>query len=156
MNPWTKKQKGSESRDAFKFFHKNLLDSRFYALNSDLELVEKYPVPFIVARLDFKLAGDSISFAEAIAYNQLVAMPEPYKIPVYIIEAQRPFTDVSPETHRFNVWEYEWADWKPDPPIVNKKLVASNLSWEQLGEWERQLREARRKLKRWLVADALR
>lgn len=148
MNERTKAQRGSESRDLFKYLHKNLLSSRFYALNSDLELVEKYPIPFIVARLDFKLEGDTISFSEAIAYNQLVSIPEPYRIPVYIIEAKRPFVGAKVTEHRFDVYEYEYADWKPDPPRVKRKLLHQNLTWEELGVWEDQLRNIRRQLKK--------
>jgi len=148
MNEATKRQKGSETRDLFKYLHKSLLPSKFYALNSDLELVEKYPVPFIVARLDFKLEGDTISFSEAIAYNQLVGMPEPYRIPVYIIEAKRPFIGISKEMHRFNVYEYEYADWRPDPPKVRKRIILANATWAELGAWENSLRDARRQLKK--------
>ena len=148
MNKRIKTQKGSESRDLFKYLHKNLLSSKFYALNSDLELVEKYPIPFIVARLDFKLEGDTISFSEAIAYNQLAGMPEPYRIPVYIIEAKRPFVGADIEMHRFDVYEYEYADWRPDPPRVKRKLLCQNMTWKELGLWENQLRNIRRQLKK--------
>lgn len=123
------------------------MSSEFYALNSDLELVEKYPIPFVVARLDFKLEGDTISFSEAIAYNQLVSMPEPYRIPVYIIEAKRPFVGVKTTEHRFNVYEYKYADWRPNPPRVIRKLLYQNLTWEELGEWEARLRGTRKRLK---------
>lgn len=144
MNETTRKQKGSESRDLFKYLHKNLLNSRFFALDSDLELIEKNPIQFIVARLDFKLEGDIISFSEAIAYNQLVKMPEPYKIPIYIIEAKKPFTEKDVKNHRFNIYEYVNADWRPNPPRVEKRLISANLGWDELGTWEAQLRNDRK------------
>jgi|GEM_PF-3826200 len=148
MNIWTKQRKGSESRDLFKYLHKTLLPGQFYALDSDFELVEKYPIPFIVARLDFKLKGDIISFSEAIAYNQLVVIPEPYRIPVYIIEAYHPFIGVDSCEHRFAIYRYEYADWRPDPPAVRKKLLLEDLTWGQLDEWENALRESQRLFKK--------
>ncbi len=143
MKNSTKNQKGSETRDYFKLLHKKELSSAFYALDSDLELVEKKPQPFIVARVDFKLKNDSISFAEVIAYNQLVEMPEPWKVPVYIIEALPPFVGVEPTEHRFTVYRYVHGDWRPDPPSVKLELVGKDLTWEGLGAWEKELRKQR-------------
>ena len=144
-------QRGSKTRDLFKLLHKHYLPSNCYALNSDLELVEKKPVPFIAARLDFKLEGDSVSFAEVIAYNQLIQQPAPWRIPVYLVEALRPFDDgemkeviAKAKAHRFRIYEYLGGDPYPSPPIVKKQLVIANIDWNGLREWETRLRERRR------------
>lgn len=143
---------GSRSRDQFKFLHKRLLSNKFYALNSDLELIEKYPKPFIVARLDFKVKPDTISFTEAVAYNQLVNMPMPYRIPVFIIEAESNFTCEENDrktifelhnTHQFTIYRYIQADWKPEPPTVEKEQIYFG-GWEILEWFEQKLREHRR------------
>lgn len=137
--------RGSDSRDRFKFLHKNLLPKQYWALNSDLELVEKSPVPFVVARLDFKMEPDSISFTEAISYQRFITMPMPYTIPVYIIVTSRDFKneDVPHDKHRFRVEKLLSADYRPDPPIVKTEVVADNLTWSQLGQWEGSLRRER-------------
>lgn len=142
-NDWKLTQEGSPTRDRFKLLHKRKLPRDCYALNSDLELVDKYPVPGIVARLDFKCLNDSISFTEGIAYNHYVSMG----IPVYLVEAQHQsweFTDMDPDVQRFCVYQYIEANWKPDPPIVTKVLVAADLSWADLSNWEKRLRRERR------------
>jgi hypothetical protein len=145
MKQSTRNQKGSESRDYFKWLHKNLLSHNFYALDSDLELIEKVPVPFVVARLDFKLEEDPITFTEAIAYNQLVNAPEPWCIPVYVVEAGRPFVGTAAENHRFTIYRFVQADWRPEPPVVERELIAQGLTWQGLGAWEDGLRQRRRK-----------
>jgi hypothetical protein len=144
MDKIIKSLKGSDSRDLFKYLHKNLLSEKFYALDSDLELIEKEPVPFIVARLDFKLQGDLVSFTEAIAYNWLVEVPQPYRIPVYLIVAERLFQYRKPEDHRFTIYEFKHADWRRDPPFVEKNLLLENITWQELGLWEAQLRKLRK------------
>lgn len=143
MDAQKRKLKGSKTRDQFKYLHKNLLNRSFYALDSDLELVEKHP-PFIVARLDFKCLGDSISFTEGIAYNEYTEK----LAPIYIIEAQcraREFIEMDSETHRFNVYQYIQADWHPNPVEVEQELLHENLTWDELGEWEGKLRQYWRK-----------
>lgn len=138
MNPIKQAWKGSPSRDLFKYLRKRLPGS-FYALDADLELVNKNP-PFIVARLDFKKAGDIVTFTEALAYNEMV---EKHRIPVFIIEAVGEFLDVHPSKHRFNVYEYHEADWRPQIPVVDKTLLHSELTWPRLGKWEADLRKQR-------------
>lgn len=116
------------------------MPGNFYAINSDLELVSKYPFPHIVARLDFKVAGDSISFAEAIAYNELVNRG----IPVYIIEAEDPeFINKQATEHRFSVYRYLYADPLPDPPLVKRTLELKSATWAELARWEALLRKKR-------------
>jgi hypothetical protein len=157
MNDRTKKQKGSKSRDKFKVMHKHIMSKDCWALNSDLELVEKKPRPFIVARLDFKLDGDSISFTEAISYSQFINMPPEHRIPVYIIEANREFRDYEnddadvgellkhKDKHRFTIKKLLKADYVPDPPVTETKVMKENITWEELAAWEVGLRAHRRK-----------
>jgi len=144
----------------FKALHQQLAPSNFYALDGDLILVEKL-IPnsvYVVAHLEFKMGKESISFAQAICFNQWVSAPLPWRIPVYIIRAREPYemppadaTELTEEycervleTHRFDVEEYLHADWSPNPPSVSCRVVAENISWSELIEWERNLRKARR------------
>lgn len=145
MEAFTKQQKGSPSRDHFKWLHKQLLPKDAWAINSDLELVAKYPRPFIVARLDFKVKGDFISFAEAISYKQLIDLPFPHTVPVYIIETERNFKndDEPTENHRFTVQHLLDCDYRPNPPTTKVETVAANLTWDGLKEWEMNLRSQR-------------
>ncbi len=144
MNDEKRNLEGSPSRDRFKVLHKQLLGKWCYALDSDLELIEKFPRPGIVARLDFKALGDSISFTEAIAYNE-------YKIklaPIYIVEAQvfpGQFVKSDPLTHRFNIYLFKEADYHPNPPTVAKQLIAERLTWKEFEQWEITLRTQWRK-----------
>lgn len=135
--------KGSSSRDTFKYLHKTELPGSFYALDADLELVAKKPVPHIVARLDFKLEGDTISFTEVIAYNYFIQMNPP--IPVYIIEAVGPFEEALPKDHRFRICRYNGGDYRPTPPTWDMECSRNLYGWEGLGAWERELRRRRRK-----------
>jgi hypothetical protein len=144
----------------FKALHQQLAPSNFYALDGDLTLVDKL-VPnaaYTVAHLEFKMSTESISFAQAIFFNQLVSAPLPWRIPVYIIRAREPYEMPPPdateltqeycervmESHRFDVEQYLSADWKPEPPSVSILTVAENIGWRELIEWECELRNARR------------
>jgi len=144
----------------FKALHQQLAPSSFYALDGDLILVEK-SLPnsvYVVAHLEFKMGRESISFAQAIYFNQIVSAPLPWRIPVYIIRARDPYempeadaTELTSEyckraleNHRFDVEQYLHADWKPEPPAANSLTIAENISWHELIEWERELRKARR------------
>ena len=154
----TKMLLGSKSRDIFKWLHKQLLPKNSWALDIDLELVEKEPMPFIVARLDFKVGNDRISFTEAIAYSTFIGMPHPHRIPVYIVYADHLFKShaenesLSPEDrkllaknhHRFTVKKLISADYRPDPPKTEEIVVLENATWEDLGKWETQLRNNRK------------
>lgn len=156
MNLFTKLQKGSPSRDKFKHLHKHMMPSRAWALDSDLVLVEKYPIPFKVALLDFKLVGDGLSFTEAIAYKQDIDAPMPYTTPVYIIEADRNFRDddVHPDEHRFKILRLIDCDYRPDPPTHQYELIGDGLTWEHLERWEMQLRTTRQaEVAAWLRAQ---
>lgn len=140
LNAWKLGQEGSPSRDRFKSLHKTQLNRKFFALNSDLELIQKWPIARIIARLDFKTLGDNVTFTEGIAYNHLVALTD---IPVYLVEARhssREFCQLPPEDHRFNIYRYVWADWKPNPPEVEKEVLQKNLIWSEFEGWEDSIR----------------
>ena len=153
---------GSKSRDWFKWLHKQLLPKNSWALDIDLELVEKEPMPFIVARLDFKVGNDRISFSEAIAYSTFIGMPHPYRIPVYIVYANHLFKShaenesLSPEDrillakkyHRFTVKKLISADYRPDPPKTEEIVVLENATWEEFSKWQTQLRNNRKQEQR--------
>lgn len=136
-------QKGSESRDRFKYLHKHMLGKDAWALDSDLELVEKSPRPFIVARLDFKMPNDGISFTEAIAYQTMLDVG----IPVYLIEAHSEFRDPEsdPATHRFDIYRLDAADSRPNPPTHHGEYILHDATWDGLAVWEKALRRARQK-----------
>jgi len=143
----------------FKALHQQLAPSKFYALDGDLTLIEKIPpaTVYIVAHLEFKMGTESISFAQAVCFNQLVSAPLPWRIPVYIIRARKPFEMPMPDAtelsedycehalknHRFDVAEFLHADWKPEPPRVSIATIAENIGWSELIEWEQQLRKTR-------------
>ena len=158
----TKMLLGSKSRDWFKWLHKQLFPKNSWALDVDLELVEKEPRPFIVARFDVKVGNDKISFSEAIAYSTLIEMPHPYRIPVYILYANHSFKShaedesLSPEDrkrlakiyHRFTVKELISADYRPDPPKTEEIVVLENATWEDFSKWQTQLRNNRKQEQR--------
>ena len=133
---------GSEARDVFKRLHKQQAPSDYYALDVDLELVSKggtvhtAPAPTIVARVDFKRPDDDLEFSEVLSYNWMAVRG----VPVYIVECHdEDFVNKSPDEHRFNVYRYKGGDFERPVNTVTK-TVASDLSWNQLVEWERCLR----------------
>jgi len=144
----------------FKALHQQLAPPSFYALDGDLILVEKIPpsTVYIVAHLEFKMNTETISFTQAICFNQMVSAPLPWRIPVYIIRARQPFEmpptnathlshdycEYALKNHRFDITEYLHADWKPEPPKVNVATVLENIGWRELINWEQKLRQARR------------
>jgi len=144
----------------FKALHQQLAPSNYYALDGDLILVEKIPpaTVYVVAHLEFKMNTETITFTQAVYFNQLVSAPMPWRVPVYIIRAREPY-DMPPtdatrlsydycqhalKTHRFDVTEYLHADWRPEPPRVSVATIAENIGWRELIEWEQELRQARR------------
>lgn len=148
---WQKRQlKGSESRDNFKGWHKGL-SKQFYASDLDLVLVEKSP-PGIVAAIDFKTNGDTVSFAECILYNSLVAAG----IPVFIVRATEmaPLNGCNEVTFAdFTIERYLGGDWRPNPPRVELELVASGLSAGEFETWELELRKEYKERKKETVTD---
>ena len=136
-------QFGSPSRDRFKGLHDDLGPGEFHALDVDFEFIDKCgttpcsPEPAIIARIDFKLPGDYIKYSEVVAYNWMITRG----VPVYIIECSNPdFVDIHSDEHRFEIRRYHGGDFH-DPPDTMQKTVARNLTWQQLFEWERCLRE---------------
>lgn len=147
MNEAVKQLKGSPARDYFKYMHKQKMSKQNYALDVDLELVEKYPIPFIVARLDYKQSGEGlgITFTEALSYQYIAGVPTPLRIPVFIVEGSSFSPEIDEKEHRFNVYELISADYKPNPPTWNKQCVLRDATWTGLADWENKLR-AKRKL----------
>ncbi|AFH21875.1 hypothetical protein OSG_eHP11_00140 [environmental Halophage eHP-11] len=134
---------GSEARDVFKRLHQQQAPGEFYALDVDFEFVSKggtahnAPAPTIVARVDFKRPNDGLTFTEVVSYNWMLTRG----IPVYVVECvDDEFIEKSPENHRFNVYRYKGGDFaKPVNTVLQR--VGVELSWGQLVEWERCLRE---------------
>lgn len=121
--------RGSKSRDDFKYWHKqDPIPRNFYALDLDFIFVEKYP-PRIVAILDYKRPGDTITFAECIAFNDLIQ-----HYPVYIVESESPFEN-------FEIYQYVGGNWRPFPPEVELQHIASLRGVDEFIEWERTLRK---------------
>jgi len=127
MDEGKRNLKGSPSRDEFKRCHKDLRRD-FYATDADLALVSKTP-PGTVAYLDYKRPGDSVSFAEAIQYNEWIQ-----NAPVYIVESN------NPTTGPFIIKRYLGANWKPDPPEVNWGKTIDLANWAEFEDWESELR----------------
>lgn len=131
---------GSESRDQFKREHKNH-GRDLYASDADLVLISKTP-PGVVAYLDYKIALDSVTFAETILYNEWMATR-----PVYVIVGQNPVDGP------FDVYRYEGGDWRPDPPQYDSRLVLHCATYADLAEWERKLRGYYQRCNGHLVSD---
>lgn len=131
--------KGSLSRDEFKLWHKSAALPKFYYMcDCDGVLVEKRVNSItsvihegIVAFIDYKQAGDSVSYTEAVAYNQFVAMG----FPVFLVWSK------SPEFTTFTIQRYNGADPRPSPPVCDLTLVAKDISQAQYVAWEKQLRD---------------
>lgn len=127
MDEHTKAQEGSPSRDRFKRLHKDL-PRVFYASDLDFLLLEKEPFPDIVAVLDYKAAGDAITFAETIAYNAMLRRG----IPVFIVKG-----DAERGTFRIG----EFVGGHHGKPRYEIRVVTETKSWKEFGEWERSLRQ---------------
>jgi predicted nucleotidyltransferase len=126
MNEVTKFLKGSDARDLFKQRHKRLLPSLF-AIDIDFCLISRDPWPHIVAVLDYKKSDDEITFAEVVAYNDLVMRG----IPVYIVVGD---ADVG----KFSISKYTGGHHvRPD---IRTELVCKTNNWREFESWEIQLR----------------
>lgn len=128
MDDFKKIQMGSPSRDAFKQRHKQLRGD-LYGCDIDFVLVEKTPVPDIIAALDYKVEGDDVSFAEVIAYNGLIMRG----IPVYIVTGDA-------MTGEFRIDRYTGGNHKPKPPEYHLEFVQNTTSWSDFEKWETLLR----------------
>lgn len=141
---------GSESNDLFKFLHKGM-NKKLWAVDADLELIEKEPVPFVVARLDLKMKhSDPLTFTEAISYGYLIGLPEPNQIPVYIITPTCEFTqDIPKEQHSLRVEKITGAHFLQ--PSFRKTVFCENLTWKEFEQWEIDLRAYRKKyMSQWM------
>jgi len=131
MNDEMKNLKGSPSRDLFKQKHKSLA-SQLYACDIDFVLVDKMPVPDIVAALDYKQRSDDITFSEVIAYNALLQRG----IPVFIVQGDA-------EQGSFVIYRYQGGNHRN--PRYDLTKEAQTFGWEDFQDWEFRLRERRRK-----------
>jgi hypothetical protein len=132
MDEQKRNLQGSEKRDIFKRKHKEC-GGKLYSTDVDFVWVEKSP-PGIVAYVDYKGSGESVTFTEAIVYNQWIETT-----PVYIVKSK------NPETGPFEVSAFEGADTKPDPPDTTLRHIITCADWQAFWEWETKLRELYRR-----------
>ena len=130
MREATLEQRGSPSRDAFKYKHKNLLPGWCWSCDIDFALVSKNP-PSVVAFLDYQVGEEAISFSEVLAYNRLMEIA-----PMFIVRGDHEACGP------FDVFEYEGGDWRPEPPHVTLLPVLQGADWAGLSRWEQSLRIA--------------
>jgi len=128
MNEYTRNQKGSPNRDAFKRRHK---DPPFckedYACDADLFLFSKDP-PEIIALQDYKTPRDSVSYGEVVVYNHQIRVG----IPVFILVGPPPFDSLK-------IYRY-WGGDFAFPPNVDLRLVKECMSIRDWADWEHELR----------------
>ena len=132
---------GAKSRDAWKYWHKTQCPpwgSRFWGLDVDFVLVDKN-LPRIIAVLDYKQPHDIVGFSEVIAYNAFIDAG----MGVFIITAQWNQDSGYPKFKAFQIEEYLGGDYRPNPPVVQLKLVMQNGSEMDYWKWERKLRGER-------------
>lgn len=126
MNERTKNLIGSPSRDEFKRRHKDL-SPQFWAMDLDFCLIDKTPIPDIVAAIDYKQGGDSVTFSEVIAYNALLRRG----IDVFIVTGDA--------TNGIFLIE-KWFGGHHSVPRIDKRHVETVQSWDEFAAWESQLR----------------
>lgn len=119
---------GSPSRDTFKRRHKDM-PPQFYALDIDLVLIDRAPF-MIVAFCDYKRPTDNITFAEVVAYNDLLKVAQ-----VYIIEAG------DPQNGPYTIMRYLGGDPRPHPPKVEIVEECRCTTFKDLETWEREIRQ---------------
>jgi hypothetical protein len=137
MDDWKRNLQGSEAKDVFKRRHKQALPTYYYAVDADLILMSKFP-PGVVAYIDFKRPDDSVTFAEAMYYNEVMT-----EAPVFIVESD------DPEDGPFIIGRYLGGDWKPNPPDVEIEFVTEATDWQEFGQWECSLRQEYSRRKGW-------
>jgi hypothetical protein len=126
---------GSRSHDAFKMWHKSLLNN-FYASDVDLVLISKNP-PGVIAVIDYKQRGTKVTFAEVVLYNAFVLA----EIPVFIVYAD--WNSNGNGLGQFgplDVYQYLYGDWKPDDTPYELLEIATGLDRQGFMEWEYRLR----------------
>lgn len=134
MTGMKKDLRGSPIRDRFKYLRKQNMPRAFFALDLDLCLIEFGERPFVVALIDLKGKGDSITDTEAVMYLEAV---EKWRIPVFILR--------SDTLERFDVYEFVGAVVHRTHSEIRLKHRAHNLTWHELSAWERELRERRKR-----------
>lgn len=130
MDDITKNLIGSTKRDQFKRMHKEI-GKEFWACDLDFVLVEKYPVPDIVAVLDYK-DGEEITFSEVISYNALLHRG----INIYIVDGDA-------KTGVFKIQRYVGGHHgRPDFRLIPE---CETKSWDEFKTWEQKIRDTWRK-----------
>jgi hypothetical protein len=118
----------------FKRKHKDL-SKNLWALDVDFVLIEKNPVPDIVAILDFKKnSSDTITFSEVIGYNAFLNRG----LSVYIVSGD-------PDVGAFTIFRYEGGNHLK--PTFKLHQVHATQNWGEFEAWEKLLRS--HKQKRW-------
>jgi len=143
--------KGSESRDAWKWWHKQPPFPKWY-YGSDIDFIivnkgghTKRPTG-IVAILDYKRPTDSVSYTECLAYDDflrhgyliLIVQGEPHKN----IDG-KPFFN---KDSLFSIYRYCGAVYRSDNTEAKLTLVESDLTGLEYITWEGKLRHGRVKL----------
>ncbi len=118
---------GAPRRDRWKRLHKDLARN-LYGCDIDFVIVEKAP-PGIVAFVDYKRRGETVTFAEVIAYNDLIQ-----RAPLFLVIGN------DPDSGEFEVRQYLAGDWRPEPPEVTTVHKAHCANWADYGRWESHLR----------------
>jgi len=135
---------GSPSRDAFKRWHKDL-QPVFWATDIDFALIDgKKDDSFVVAVLDYKSRRDAITIQEAVLYNFFTMLPEPYRIPVFIVRGNLPSQEPI-----FGIQEYLGAqiDWVDKRVNASLNQICDGINEEEFGGWEYDLRKSRKEFR---------
>lgn len=125
--------KGSPLRDLFKQLHKARLPGHMSGCDLDFVIVEKNP-DCIVAFKDVKRVGEAVTFAEVIAYNQLLRIA-----PLYLLYTAG---EEALTAGQFEVRRYLGGNRGPNPPTIRTELYARLDSWADYRLWEQALRAA--------------
>jgi hypothetical protein len=119
---------GSKSKDRFLFNRKSpRMAGWLYFADVDGVMICKHPNK-IVALIDYKTSTDGITFAECIAYNDLMK-----HYPIYIIMGD-------PDYETLDIYKYEGGDPTPEPPIVKLVFVKRTVGMKEYERWEMELR----------------
>lgn len=111
-----------------------------FALDVDLLWIEKNPEQ-IVAVLDYKMAGDEITYAEAVAYNLFSKLGWW----VLIIESK---SHQDLEDGVFDLFWFQSADTYPNPPTVERQSLGNTSGWDDFNNWQQKIRDqAKRNVK---------
>ena len=123
--------KGSPLNDLFKQYHKLKLPNHMFGSDLDFMIIEKNP-DCIVGFKDLKRLDEGVTFAEVIAYNQLIRIA-----PLYLLYVQSESDVIA---GRFDVHRYLSGNRSPNPPVVRTELYARITNWDEYRRWEQELR----------------